>query len=259
VIREGVKKLVRKVGIESEVAGVYAWIHRSRTSGVYSLECGDYGLRMENRSPWMEQRLRHQEEMECSRVLEVISSVEEGDVVYDIGANYGLYTGLIGQALGNVTLISIEPHPENFEILRANLSRNGIDAECLNYAIAAESGQLSFSTDTEQLVTDETGSDHETIAVDVITGDTLRDEHDLPVPTHVKIDVEGAELEVIEGFQETLAREECKWIYCEVHPEKGEQWSVGTDTVGSTLEELGFSVEYLNTPPQREPLLIGRK
>lgn len=67
----------------------------------------------------------------------------------------------------------------------------------------------------------------------------------------VKIDVKGAEGLVIEGLSEVLSADECRLLYCEIHPPAQHRTGV-TDygySVSDVLElirELGFSIESIN-------------
>ena len=74
----------------------------------------------------------------------------------------------------------------------------------------------------------------------MISGDSLIDRDDLPSPDVVKIDVEGAELQVIQGLSSALAN--ARVVYCEVHPQH-----VDEEDVFDALRSLGFTVERLGT------------
>ena len=49
-------------------------------------------------------------------------------------------------------------------------------------------------------------------------GDVVVRNKNLSLPNIVKIDVEGYEYQVIEGFEETLKQQICRAVYLEVHP-----------------------------------------
>lgn len=84
-----------------------------------------------------------------------------------------------------------------------------------------------------------------TIPVTVQRLDSLVAEHNLPVPSIMKIDVEGAELDVITGAKESLADSNCKIIYCEVHPSRIEAFGGSYEELGDQLSRLGFELEKL--------------
>ncbi len=65
--------------------------------------------------------------------------------------------------------------------------------------------------------------------------DTIVQREDLPQPTVAEIDVEGAELQVLDGGEETLYA--CRDLFIEVHTDH-----VHVDEVTSRLTDTGFEV-----------------
>jgi hypothetical protein len=61
---------------------------------------------------------------------------------------------------------------------------------------------------------------------------------DVPVPTVVKIDVEGAEVAVLDGLSGTLADGATRLVYCEIHRDQ-----VADADVVDRLRPHGFEVE----------------
>lgn len=60
-------------------------------------------------------------------VLEdILTEISAGDTIYDIGANVGLYSCLIGSKEPNCMVYSFEPHPTNVEALSRNLKLNNV-------------------------------------------------------------------------------------------------------------------------------------
>jgi hypothetical protein len=53
-------------------------------------------------------------------------SFNEGDCVFDVGANIGLFTLFVAQNCENVKIYAFEPIPPNFELLRTNLALQGV-------------------------------------------------------------------------------------------------------------------------------------
>ncbi len=71
-------------------------------------------------------------------------TLDEGAVVFDVGANIGLFTLLCGQAPG-ARVYSFEPIPPVFEALRQNVEIHGIDARVFNCGISSRPGTASFT------------------------------------------------------------------------------------------------------------------
>jgi FkbM family methyltransferase len=143
--------------------------------------------------------------------------VQADAVCLDVGANIGLYSlGLSALAPGG-RVYAFEPSPATFGHLQANLERNrATNVVASNLAVSDGTGTVtfhdfsffsagSFSSDDASLLSSESyGSESfqaATTTVDQFVADQGLDRVDL-----VKIDVEGAELSVLEGAQKTLAQ-----------------------------------------------------
>lgn len=128
--------------------------------------------------------------------------VTADSVVFDIGAHVGYYTLLAAKLASAGQVVAFEPEPRNFAFLRAIIGANTCPNVAIHeLAVAAETGICSFSYGSG------TGTGHltengtflvQTIAID----EFVANQHKRP--THLKIDVEGAELDVLHGARETL-------------------------------------------------------
>lgn len=187
---------------------------------------------------------------ERETLSDVLSEISEDDVFYDIGANVGLYSCLIGSDPSDCHIYLFEPHPTNVEALRQNLELNSINADIFQLALSDEEGTVELSSKGSEAGLGEhsldTTESESTIPVTVRRLDTIRDEHNLPVPTVVKIDVEGAELNVLRGATETFSDPKCETIYCEVHPERVESFDGSYSEVQNQLIDLGFELAVLD-------------
>ena len=70
----------------------------------------------------------------------------DGDTVIDVGAHLGLYSIIGSKLVGNHgTVIAIEAHPHNFEILNRNISLNGLaNVRVLHYAAYSRKGKIKL-------------------------------------------------------------------------------------------------------------------
>jgi FkbM family methyltransferase len=147
-----------------------------------------------------------------------------GDVLYDIGANLGFFSLLgavfVGVERGRV--YAFEPAPDNARAIRENAALNGLrNIEVLEQAAAAATGRgrLQVVDDQSWSVLEEYGEHPGTqrvVDVELVAVDDLVASGELRPPTAVKIDVEGAELAVLEGMRRTLA-EHRPAVICELH------------------------------------------
>jgi FkbM family methyltransferase len=137
----------------------------------------------------------------------------EGAIVLDVGANVGFYTLLLARTVG-VTghVIAIEPDRTNVAWLRWHLRANNIqNAQILIGAVASLTGTAMFSPGpthtTGRVVSSGAGKPVRAYQLDEIV---FRDK--LPIPTIVKMDIEGGESAALSGASRLLAEELTTWF-----------------------------------------------
>ena len=179
-------------------------------------------------------------------IYDLCEELQPNDIFYDIGANIGVYSCLAGSITTEGQVVAFEPHPENIKSLTSNIDRNGINAAILETALSDESDTLVLAEEgsgaghgEHQITEDSTKNG---IRIDVRSLDAVRRGEGLPQPNVLKIDVEGAEYDVIKGGLQTLSANDCRLVYCEIHPEKVQTFGGSYDDVIDTLAESGFTV-----------------
>ncbi len=131
-------------------------------------------------------------------------AIGPGDVVFDVGAAVGYYTLLGARCVGEEGfVVAVEPDPHNAAFVRGHLDANRIsNARVVQSAVGARPGSRRFhsrcGSGTRRL------SDCGDLIVDVTTIDVLVRQTGLR-PNCIKIDVEGAEEQVLQGSVETLS------------------------------------------------------
>lgn len=147
-----------------------------------------------------------------------------GGVFYDIGANLGFFSLLAAHLVGldQGHIYAFEAAPDNARAIRINAELNNVrNITVIEKAVSSRSG-----TGRLQIVDDQSWSKLEeygehpyterTIDVELAAIDDLLREGQLAPPTVVKIDVEGAEIAVLEGMRETIERHQPA-VICELH------------------------------------------
>jgi FkbM family methyltransferase len=134
-----------------------------------------------------------------------------GDMV-DVGAHVGMYAVAAGLALrGRGRVLAFEPNPEARRQLEQNLALNGCDnVEVLPVAVTARAGEalLHVPATRDPSFSSLGGgrfAEGEPVRVPTTTLDEAVMSRGLS-PAFVKIDVEGAELDVLDGAERTLAQ-----------------------------------------------------
>ena len=241
------RKLIRATGLRPLVSEYY-WRARYHRTGQYSTQ-SVAETEIDFFTESYEEFLRFQNLVgERDVIRDLIRGLNDDDIVYDVGANVGMYTCFIVTHLHSGTVVAFEPVSKNAERLNENLELNGLDAEIIQMVLSDTNGTIDISLTGEEAGEGEhaiaTDDDAETIEVETAKGDSIIERRNLPTPTVVKIDVEGAELSVLRGLRETL-RENCRLVYVEVHPEKITDFGANAPEVREFLEELEFDVEKL--------------
>lgn len=181
---------------------------------------------------------------------QLFGAIQHGDVVYDIGGNIGIVTLLAAskaaRAGKKISLHSFEPEPRNFDHLHRNVQLNALGTvTCHRIALADHNGtgQLfvggEAGTGTHSIV-EKDAQGRSSIPITLQRGEDFAREHNA-VPNVMKIDVEGAEVSVLEGFRPLLDKKQIRELLIEVHPDSLEKSGLGRDAVQRFLTGLGYT------------------
>ena len=140
-------------------------------------------------------------------------SPRQGGVVFDVGAQQGVFTALAALKTGpGGKVVAFEPEPGNFALLSANIASNALtNARALPLALSDAPGraalhQSGFNPGGHSLVDDPVRNFTDTVDVEVATLESAAKENNLPDPDLIKIDVEGNALAVLKGGLPLIAR-----------------------------------------------------
>jgi FkbM family methyltransferase len=163
----------------------------------------------------------------------ITHEMNEGSVFYDIGANVGNYSVLAGILHRGARVLAFEPEPNSFLALCRVIHTNGIQAVPYPFALSNRTEVQQFKIHhafETALANHQLGRDinqHEerfeavfSVGAVSFTMDSLVEDYGLPAPTHVKIDVDGLEPEVIEGMEKTLLSGTIKSVITEISGKK---------------------------------------
>jgi FkbM family methyltransferase len=133
--------------------------------------------------------------------------VPEGSLVIDVGANVGFFSVRFAQWVGaSGEVISIEPEARNHAVLISALKRKGLASRVrtLQAVAAATPGPAFLEINELHPADHKLSRDGTGIAVDAVTLDALVDDKGALRPALVKVDVQGAELLVLQGASDIL-------------------------------------------------------
>lgn len=217
-----------KTGIHNSVHRIYGGLISTVTDDIqeHSIDGVTVSYYSDDYAAWERQRSF---EGETPVMEQFASDISADNIVWDVGANMGTYACLASCAAERVSVVSFEPAPTNIERLERNLDLNGSDAIVRQEALDKTAGTMGLATgaggDGQYALTD----NHGEIQVPTVTADSLVKDNIVPSPDIVKIDVEGAEIRVLEGMEETLKKIER--LYIEIHPPKIQKY-------GDRIDEL---------------------
>jgi FkbM family methyltransferase len=172
----------------------------------------------------------------------LLHALRAEDLFVDIGANRGSYTVLAGAAVG-ANVIAVEPVPDTFENLQANVNLNGMAdrVDCFNIGLGDKEGELVFTADASDCVNHvltESETVGETVKVSVRLLDGLVGDRS---PFLIKMDVEGYEWFVLQGGLNTLGGETLQAIIIEFNNTGLDRYGVGDDKIDQLLRDKGLS------------------
>jgi FkbM family methyltransferase len=175
------------------------------------------------------------------------AAVRPGAVALDVGANVGAYALLLGrwvQPGGRV--YAFEPSPETFAGLSRHLALNGLQGTVVPVAAAAarSAGRATLSggglSGANRLDAAGSGPSVETVSLDEFCA------REGILPSFIKVDVEGAELDVLRGARETIRRAGAGLaLFVEMHPTTWGEMGITAADLQAELELQGLRAEPL--------------
>lgn len=179
--------------------------------------------------------------------IQWIRSMKPNEVLYDVGANVGMYSIYAGKR--GMRVFSFEPEASNTYVLNKNIAENKLSDKVTAYSFALSDQEL---VNILKLTSFVPGSAHTTFGDNdafsvsefptlfhqgcfCTTLDDLVYKYNLPVPNHIKIDVDGIESKIIKGANKLLNDKNLRSILIELNEDFPEdQW------VKTFLASFGF-------------------
>lgn len=170
--------------------------------------------------------------------IEWIAEIGADEVLLDVGANVGLYSVLA--ASRGARVYAFEPESQNYALLNRNIWLNGLGERISAYC-AALSDRAGFSTLylSEFVAASSCHTYGEAVNMSLepmqpafiqgsyaATIDGLVESGAMPVPQHVKIDVDGIEHKVLAGAAATLRDRRLRSVLVELNTALEDHWAV---------------------------------
>lgn len=198
----------------------------------------------------------------ASKEPETVQWIEQyfrdGEVFYDIGANVGAYSLIAAKSFPRLSVYAFEPSALNFGQLVRNVALNGCGETVLPLAIALGEKTRMETFNYQNL---SRGGALHTIGepvtekgrrfvpalrqkIRIASLDDVVREYELPQPSHIKIDVDGAEGRILEGARATLAAPSLRTLLLEASADGG-----APEAVADALRPFAFRLAATHPQP----------
>ena len=248
-----IRQVLLKTKLLSLIKSLYYTLYRQSLNKIRSESVLGHTMKFHQISE-VEQHQINTSLDETSIIKRIIECCRPNDTVFDVGGNIGVHACLIQKNMETSTsakVVSFEPHPNNVRRLHQNAKLNQVDLRVEQVALFDQEGTMTLHSVSEKpgegkhaLKTNE-DSDLEEIEVETIPGDKYIKRENLPTPNVIKIDVEGAEYQVLRGLSETLERDDCRSVFVEVHRTKLSAFDSSTEKIEYLLREKGFEIRQI--------------
>lgn len=181
--------------------------------------------------------------------IEWLNGIQPGEVLWDIGANVGLYT-VYAAALRQAKVWAFEPLASNYHVLNMNIELNALDdrarAFCLAFAdhagcdvLNVQSSKAGEAQCSFEVPINDSGKLYTPKFLQGMIGyavDDFIERFNPDFPNHMKIDVDGIEEKIVAGAGKTLRDPRLKTLSIELNSERGES----VEFVRQAVEAAGF-------------------
>jgi FkbM family methyltransferase len=173
-------------------------------------------------------------------------NLRPGMIVADVGAHIGFVTVFMARLVGSGGRVyAFEPTSDSLAYLNRNVSQNGVQNVIIIPAAAGETADtrtlyLSGVSDTNSLYQRHLGRTVGTLQVEQVRLDDV-----VSAPDLVKIDVEGAEIEVLKGMNRILDQGKRPILLVEWSPACQVGAARSPDDLITTLRSLGYELKVL--------------
>ena len=227
---------------------LYTWLSEHYANKVISHSLGnrEFVVPVDEWCFWLEKGPQHYYLDEFVPFFQTINQMAKPFSFIDLGADIGTVSALAKQYCpGLHNVLAFEPNPQSFQLLSHNLAQLNTEYKCENAAVSNIDGFVAFKASGRSTI------DHEGAIDASLPGDTRVCRLDswlasspkfAMLPNVVlKIDVEGQELQVIEGAANLIQQAETITVLLEIHPDVLEKTATKPEQLFAEFEKLrGF-------------------
>jgi FkbM family methyltransferase len=238
-----VKNILKSIGVFDAFQTAFYKLFRSKTAveilGMEKVFTSD--------SPFLYHRVLNAGG-EKQQLSDFLKAIKPDDIVWDVGAFMGMYSVFASEAAKSGKVYSFEPEQNSLQLLTKNRAYNNANnVNIINVALSNESEEGTIypaTSDANAIHSLRPGEGLKTkgATVKVVKGDDLVKQGQALPPNVIKIDVEGAEAQMIQGLKDNLSSPNCRFLFIEIHPKDLLRFGSSEDEVKSLLHECGFTI-----------------
>lgn len=166
--------------------------------------------------------------------------------VVDAGANFGVMSALFSQIEKESTIIALEPAPETILSLKHNLEINNIHNVMVEPAcLGKDVGFTDFIVGTDPATNRMGGHEDNSIRVPTESIDNILSKHPFDRIDFLKIDIEGAEIEALQGAANTFQAKLIGRGIIEVCPENLANFGNSLNELFDFFNEYNYSLYHI--------------
>lgn len=174
--------------------------------------------------------------------------LQPGDIFLDVGANVGYYTLVASQIVGpDGQVHAFEPIAQNTAALRETITQNNISNILVNeVAVGATPGSLQLYVGDREIGNSGwasiVSSQKRTkgLTVEKISLDRYLQAREITQVQLVKLDIEGSELQALQGMESLLSGPDAPSLLCEVNPYLLGKLNLSPRVLTTYLDERGY-------------------
>lgn len=184
------------------------------------------------------------------------TSIKKDSVVLDIGAHIGLFATIAAKLAGSKGKVyAFEPAPATQKVLHQTIAINQLQNNIfpINAAMGSQTGNITFfvsddeADNSNSLISYKEDRKLNGIDVPVNTIDNFVATHQLQQVNFIKIDVEGAEYDTLQGGINVFTKLQ-PYVIVAIHPEPIEKKGDTLELIYDLLQSLPYAITYNNQP-----------
>ncbi|HYC67395.1 MAG TPA: FkbM family methyltransferase [Brevundimonas sp.] len=188
-----------------------------------------------------------------------LEEARKATVVYDIGANVGIYSLMAAKVNPRAEIIAFEPEPHLTQLVERSARANGFaNIEVKRICLGDADGEVQLSLAGVSGHHVAVAGEGKAITTPVARLDSLISRGEIAPPDLIKIDAEGYEFKILSGLGDMLARHQPR-IVIEVHEHFMQRYGDSFDGLKALMRKAGYEGVLLRKPAAGEAEDVHRQ